>query len=115
MQVLVSSKNFVVTKALRKFAQEQAEKVVRLSDHIIKIRVFLESVEKKSNDPAANQARVVVEIPGTDIAVEKQATDMYEAVLKAFEVAQRHVRKHHEKIQTKRRKAKHLEDEIELE
>jgi len=114
MQVLVSSKNFVVTEALRKFAQEQADKILRLSNQVIKTRVFLESVEKKSNDPAANQARVVVEIPGADIAVEKQAVDMYEAVLKAFEVALRHVRKHHEKRQTKRRKAKKQADKIEL-
>lgn len=112
MQVLVSSKNFVVTEALRKYSQEQADKILRLSDHVIKIRVFLETVAKKNNDPDANQARVVVELPGNDITVDKQAVEMYEAVLKAFEVAQRHVRKHHEKLQTKRRKAKQIEDEI---
>lgn len=106
MQVLVSSKNFSVTKALRAYTKEQAEKVLRMSEHVIKIRVFLESIEKLNNDPKANRAKVVVEIPGNDILVEKRAIDMYEAVLKAFEVAQRHVRKHHEKLQTKRRKGK---------
>jgi len=110
MQVLVSSKNFVVTEAIRVFAQEQADKLARLSEKIIKVRLYLESVEKKSNDPAANRAQVVVEIPGADITVEKRAVEMYEAVLKAMETAQRHVRKHHEKILTKHRKAKPLND-----
>lgn len=105
MQVLVESKNFDVSAALRKHAEEQAAKVFRLTDHIIAIRVYLETIEKKTNDPAANHVKVVVEIPGNDISIDKQAVDMYEAVGKAFEVAQRHVRKHLEKIQTKRRKS----------
>lgn len=111
MQVLVSSKNFVVTEAIRIFAQEQADKLGRLSEKIIKVRLYLESVEKKNNDPLANRAQVVVEIPGADITVEKHAVEMYEAVLKAFDVAHRHVRKHHEKMKTKRRKAKQQEEE----
>jgi ribosomal subunit interface protein len=105
MQVLVSSKNFSVTEAIQQFADKQVPKLLKVNSKIIKIRLFLESNEKKTNDPHANQARVVVEVPGKDISVSERSVDMYEAVVKAFRSAARHVRKEEEKRQTKHRSA----------
>ncbi len=106
MKITVSSKNFEVTDGMRQHVQTQADKVYRLSDKVSQIKVFLESVVRKHNDPQANSATVVVEVPGKDTAVTKSAVDMYEAINQAFSTASRHLRKAIEKMQTKKVQAR---------
>lgn len=108
MQVLVSSKNFSVTDAIQQFADKQVPKLLKVNDKIIKVRLYLESNEKHTNDPTANQALVLVEVPGRDITVTEHAVDMYEAVTKAFRSASRHVRKDSEKVLSKQRSQEQL-------
>ena len=106
MKITVSSKNFEVTESIRQHVQAQASKVYRLSDKVAQLKVFLESVARKHNDPHANSATVVVEVPGKDTAVTKSAVDMYEAINQAFGSASRHLRKTIEKLQTKKVQAR---------
>lgn len=105
MKCIVSSKNFEITESIRQHVEMQADKVYRLSDRITQVRIFLETIERKHNDPKANSATVVVEIPGKDIAVTKEAMEMYEAINHGFSAAARHLRKHFEKLQTKKTKS----------
>ena len=105
MKITVSSKNFEVTEGIRQHVAAQAEKLSRFSEKISQVQVFLETVERKHNDPQANAATVVVKVPGKDIAVTKTAVEMYEAINQAFHIAGRHLRKSVEKLQTKKTRA----------
>lgn len=104
MTVLVEAKNMEVTEALRTHVTKHAEKLAKLGKRVISVRVFLETVAKKSNDPHANHVTFRVMIPGKDIVVHKQAVDMYQAVIQAARGAIRHVRKVAERRITKTRR-----------
>lgn len=103
MQVIVEGKEMQITPALQLHAEKQAKKVTKLSDRIIGIRLYLETIKKKSNDPMANRVTYTVEVPGTDVVVSAHAADMYEAITKATDSAARKLRKEHEKARTKSR------------
>lgn len=105
MTVLVEAKNMEVTEALRQHVIKQARKLSKIGKRIIGVRVFLETVAKKNNDPHANHVTFKVMIPGKDIVVCKESVDMYEAVIQAAKGAVRHVRKFAEKRLTRTRRS----------
>lgn len=92
MQVIVEGKELVVTPGLQAHAQKQAKKITKLSKQVLAIRIYLETIKKKSNDPKANQVTYEIAIPGKDVVVKAHAADMYEAITKATEAAQRRLR-----------------------
>jgi len=97
MQVMVEGKEMVVTPGLQAHAQKQAQKITKLSKHVLAVRLFLETIKKKSNDPTANQVTYEIDIPGNDVVVKAHAADMYEAIVKATDAARRKLRKLAEK------------------
>jgi ribosomal subunit interface protein len=103
MTVIVESKRLKVTQALRTFIEGQARKITKLGERVSRIRVHLETIGKKSNDPLANSVTYHLEIPGKDIVVRRRAVDMYEAVVDATRSAIRHLRKLKEKRVTTKR------------
>lgn len=103
MQVIVESKNLTITEALRLHVVKQAQKLEKLKKRITRVRVHLETIAKKSNDPKANGVTFHIELPGKDLTIQKHAVDMYEAIVQAAEGAVRHVRKVAEKRITKAR------------
>lgn len=105
MQVIIDSKNLTVTEALRLHIVKQAKKLERLNKPITAVRVYLETIAKKRNDPKANGVTFHVELPGKDLTITKHAVDMYEAIVEAAEGAARLVRKAAEKRATKERLA----------
>lgn len=100
MQVIVEGKEMQVTPALKEHALRQARKVSKVGDKILLIRVFLETIKKKRNDPTANVVTYTVEMPGANAVVSARAADMYEAITKATDAAARRVRKELDKIRT---------------
>lgn len=105
MTVLVESNSIKVTDALRQFVETQAQKVSKLGKGIVDIRVFLETIAKKNNDPHANKVTLKVSIPGKDVVVTKAAVDMYEAITGATDSAVRRLRKVYERKRTLQRLA----------
>lgn len=103
MQVIVEGKELVVTPGLQAHAQKQAKKITKLNKSIISIRIYLETIKKKSNDPSANQVTYEIDLPGRDVVVKAHAADMYEAITKATDVAQRKLREMMEKQRDKAR------------
>ena len=103
MQVIVEAKNMTVTQAMREFIEEHAQKIQKVAHKIQAVRVFLETIPKKSNDPQANKVTFVVEVPGKDVTVRKKAVDMYAAIVDAAHGSVRKVRKLMEKRQDKTR------------
>jgi len=102
MTTLVAAKNFDVTKGIRQHVEGQSSKVKRLTDRVKQIKVYLESVGRRGNNPNANQAKVVLEVPGKDVVVIKKAGDMYQTISLAFSAAARHLRRQIEKRQSKK-------------
>lgn len=103
MTVIVESKRIKVTKALRTFVQDQAEKLLKLGKRITQVRVHLESVGQKNNDKNANSATFHISIPGEDIVVTKTAANMYKAIAVTANTAVRQLRKQYEKRRTLQR------------
>lgn len=103
MTVIVESKRMKVTKALRDFIEKQTRKIVKLNKKTTNVRVHLETVEKKSNDPLSNVVTFLVEIPGKNIVITKRAVNMYDAIVDATSGAARQLRKRYEKRQTVQR------------
>jgi len=104
MKVLVNSKNFEVTQALREFVVAQAQKLSRVSKRVQAVRVHLESNQKKNNDPMSNKVTYRVEVPGEDVIIKKRGVEMYKTIALASNTAVRHLRKKFEKRQTIKRK-----------
>lgn len=105
MTVLVEAKNMEVTESLRQHVIKQAQKLSKIGKRVVGVRVFLETVAKKSNDPHANYVTFQVMIPGKDVVVRKQAADMYEAIVQAARSSVRYVRKLAERRLTRSRHA----------
>ena len=105
MQVIVEAKNMEVTSGLRKHAQQQSKKLTKHTPPPQRVHVMLEVVKKKTNDPQANVAKVIAEVPGKDAVVKKKAADMYEAMTQAFDALERDLRKAAEKQRTQERSA----------
>lgn len=103
MKVFVEAKNLVVTPALRRHVEQHTKKLQKIGKKIVEVRVFLETIAKKSNDPTANRVIVSVSLPGKAVVVRKQAVDMYEAIVDAAHSASRRVRKEAEKRITRMR------------
>lgn len=103
MQVIVEAKNMQVTQALRSFVEQHARKLNKVAHKVKAVRVYLETIPKKTNDPHANEVTFMVEVPGKGIRVKKHAADMYEAVVDAAHSAVRKVRKTMERRADRRR------------
>ncbi len=106
MTVIVESKRLKVTQALRSYIEQQATKLSKLGKGVTQIRVHLENIPKKTNDPGANSVTFHISIPGKDVVVRKTAVDMYEAVVDATSVAMRQLRKNYEKRRTLKRNSR---------
>jgi len=104
MKVLINSKSFAVTQALRKFVESQAQKLVKVSKRVMLVRVHLESIQKRNNDPLSNKVTYQVEVPGNDVVVTKRGVDMYKTITATTGSAVRHLRKQFEKRQTQKRR-----------
>ncbi len=107
MTVIVESKRMKVTQALRQFVEQHAKKIAKLSKPATMIRVNLETVEKKSNDPLANSVTFRVKTPGKDVVVTKKAVNMYDAIVDASRGAARQLRKYYERQLGSKRLKRH--------
>lgn len=104
MKVIVQSKTLKLTQALQAFATRQAQKILKTGTRVSQVRVYLEKVKRKNNDPHGVSVRYRAEVPGKDIFVRIKAKDMYNAIVKATEGASRKIRKTKEKKRTQSRK-----------
>ena len=81
MRVLVQSSSIDITEALRRFIDEQVQRICRKSHQISKICVFLDVIGRKKNDPKSSQAKFLIMVPGKDIVVKRTATNLYDAIV----------------------------------
>mgnify|MGYP002152850696 CR=1 FL=1 len=97
MQVLIRAKDFPVTEGLQSFTEQQAKKLTRYTKKIIRVETFVEKTR------ANTKATIKAIIPGQDVVVARQATDLYLAIQDAFDRAIRVMRKNTERKQARRK------------
>ncbi len=93
MNLTVSGHHVAVTPAIRTYVESKLAKVTRHFDHVIDVNVIL-SVEKLQQ-----KAEVTVHVPGKDIHVESNDTDLYAAVDALIDKLDRSILKYKASVQ----------------
>jgi len=93
MHVIVQSKTFAVTEALRAFVEKYVIRLIGRQTKVSQVRVYLEVVPKKKNDVFATSAKFYIDLPGKNIIVQEKAEDLYLAIMQAARTAARKMRK----------------------
>ena len=93
MNLTVSGHHVAVTPAIRTYVESKLAKVTRHFDHVIDVSVIL-SVEKLQQ-----KAEVTVHVPGKDIHVESNDTDLYAAVDALIDKLDRSILKYKASVQ----------------
>lgn len=105
MKILVQAKNMKVTQAIYGFVDEKVKRNVSKFGHkVLAVKVYLENVARKKNDPEAASAKVEIEVPGNNIVVEGKSFDPYQAISQAIKAGGRRLRKNKEKKEKHSRK-----------
>lgn len=104
MQVLVEGKELEITPAIREFIDTQVNrKLDKFSQRIMQIRVYLEQIDRKDNDPHRALVRYNVDMAGmSPIVITNKDKDMYKSIVGATEDLVRQLRKIKEKRLDKR-------------
>jgi putative sigma-54 modulation protein len=92
MNLNITGHHVEVTDAIRAYASEKIERVVRHSDNVTSVNVIL-SVDKLNQ-----KADVTVHVRGRDIHVESVDTDLYAAIDALADKLSRQMQKHKQKI-----------------
>lgn len=106
MNLRISGHHIEVTQALRDYVTEKLGRVTSHFDNVIDVVVIL-SVEKLKQ-----KAEITVRVPGKDIYVEAEESDMYAAIDALVDKLERQVQKHKQKVQDHHRDSiqNHLND-----
>jgi len=112
MRIIIQSKTLEVTKALQRFIELQAEKLIKTGRKIEKVTVILESVARKKNDSKFAKVKFHISVPGKNITVHRYARDMYAAITDTADRAMRYLRKAKEKKLQKMRNRPKIEWQI---
>jgi len=107
MNLKLTGNHVEVTPAMRDYVNSKISKITRHFDHVIDVNVIL-SVEKHKQKAEAN-----LHIPGKDIFVEADGTDMYASIDSLIDKLDRQVLKHKEKNIEKRNHTSIKDQEIE--
>lgn len=112
VNTIVQAKNMKPTPALRAFIQQQVNKLPRLGLPINRVRVFLESIARKDNDPQSATVQMEAIIPRKGVITVKSKThDLYQGVVDVTGSLMRHVRKEKEKrVDNSRRQQRRIKN-----
>lgn len=92
MDIIISGKNFDITPSLRLYTEAKLGKLVHFWHKIIRARVEME-VDKGKHSGFNHRVTITLEIPGPDIRVMKESSDMHAAIDLAMPVLERQVNK----------------------
>ena len=105
MNLHITGHHLEVTPAIRDYVTEKLERVTRHFDSVIDVNVIL-TVEKLKQ-----KAEVTVHVPGKDLHVDAEDTDLYAAIDSLIDKLDRLVQKHKQKAQDHSRDT--IQDHIE--
>ena len=93
MQVKVTGRHMSVTDAMKAYAEEKAQKLIRFYGRIQEIRVVLDF------EGAKPSAEFIVDVEHAEDFIAREVNDdMYAAVDKVSDVLERQLRKHKERL-----------------
>ncbi len=94
MKIFVYGKELEVTNAIRDFASKQITKrLSKLSSKIQAVRLYLENISRKDNDPQSATVKCQIEIPGKNLLIRSKSHDLYQAISNVAQSASRRLRK----------------------
>ncbi|MBN2584668.1 MAG: ribosome-associated translation inhibitor RaiA [Planctomycetes bacterium] len=106
MQIVVTGRHMSVTDAMKAYAQEKAERVMRFFNRIQEIRVVLDF------DGGRPTVEFIADVEHSDDFIARETQDdMYAAIDAAVDKLERQLRKHKERINQQRHKGKTGEQE----
>ena len=91
MNIVIKSINFNASSALTAFVRKKVGKLFNHFDHIIRANVVLR--ERENGSVKNRQCTIMLEVPGNDHIVEKQAEVHEKSVLQAVEALQKILRR----------------------
>ena len=91
MNIVVKSINFTASSALTAFVRKKVGKLFNHCNHIIRAHVVLR--ERENGSVKNRQCTIILEVPGNDHIVEKQAEVHEKSVLQAVEALQKILRR----------------------
>ncbi|HTH95228.1 MAG TPA: ribosome-associated translation inhibitor RaiA [Rhodocyclaceae bacterium] len=92
MNLNITGHHVDVTPAIREYAQQKLDRVIRHFDHVTSVHMIL-TVEK-----AMQRAEVTMHVKGKDICADCSDADMYAAIDLVADKLDRQVVKHKEKV-----------------
>ncbi len=109
MKILVQAKNMRVTQGIQSFVNDRVISTIgKLGQRVVGVKVYIENISRRKNEPDGSNAKVQIQVPGKDIVVEQKSHDPYQAISDAVNAGGRQLRKLKEKnlAQKKRRQKK---------
>jgi len=96
MDIQIHSLGFDAKQELLDFVNTKTNKLVKFSDDIINIEVFLRLVNSSTDD--TKMAEMKVEVPGHELFAKKQGKSFEESVDNVVEALKKQLQKHKEKL-----------------
>ncbi|NLX59804.1 MAG: ribosome-associated translation inhibitor RaiA [Phycisphaerae bacterium] len=106
MQIVVTGRHMSVTDAMKAYAQEKAERLIRFDGRIQEIRIVLDF------DGGRPTVEFIADLEHSDDVIASEAhDDMYAAIDTVVDKMERQLRKHKERVREQRHKGKSGEQE----
>ena len=106
MKIIVSGRHLEITEAIKNYAEEKISRVEKYFDQITEIDVTL-SAEKSKSEGDIHKADVLLYGAGLKLKVDVEDKDLYAAIDKVADIAERKVRQHKEKLKDYNKKGTH--------
>ncbi|MFO7556654.1 MAG: ribosome-associated translation inhibitor RaiA [Desulfobacterales bacterium] len=104
----ITARNFELTKAIDAAIREQAEKLDRIYDQILRCEIVLEVPHQRQTKGVIYNVRINVTVPGGQIQVSKELhEDLYVSINRAFDKAHRQLKQF---VSQQRRDVKYHEE-----
>jgi ribosomal subunit interface protein len=86
----ITARDFELTDAIESAIREQADKLDRIYDQIVRCEVVLEAPHQRQTKGTQYNVRINITVPGSQIQVKKELhEDLYVSINRAFEKAHR--------------------------
>ena len=104
----ITSRNFELTDTIKDAIYEQAEKLDRIYDQIVRCEIVLEAPHQRKTKGGVYNVRISVTVPGGQIKVKKEPhEDLYVSINRAFDRTHRQLKQF---ISQQRRDVKYHEE-----
>ena len=104
MKIFIYGKNLKLTAAIKNFTDKQIRrKFSKLGKKVQVVRIYLENIARKDNDPYSSSAKCKVEMSGKNLVIRSKAQEIYQAITLVVDAAWRKLRKVKEKRVDKKR------------